>query len=76
MAWLARLDARARKWPAAVRWAYLGFRWLLILLGVYGVIGLAFMEISEGRVGLGTGVLVAVTFGVIKGVLMASRRQE
>lgn len=73
MPWLARLDATARTWPKPALWAYLGLRWYLILGGIVIVIGLAATEISEQRVGLGTGVCVAVLFGIIKGVLTARR---
>jgi len=74
MSWLARLDARARHWPQTAQLAYTGTKWLLIALGVFLAFGLAFRELQERRVGLGTGIAVAVTLGVIKGVLMARHR--
>jgi hypothetical protein len=33
LSWLAKLDARAAKWPAAVRWSYLVLKWGLFGLG-------------------------------------------
>jgi len=33
LAWLARLDARAAKWPLPIRLVYLGVKWYLVLAG-------------------------------------------
>ena len=74
MAWLARLDARAKRWPKPARATYISARWLLIGLGAYAVIGLAVIEIRERRVGLGTGVLSVVVLGTIKGLIVGSQR--
>jgi hypothetical protein len=76
MSWLARLDARSNEWPAAARWPYLSLKWLLIAMGTYLIVGLAFVELSEKRVGLGTGVVVTVLLGTIKGVTMAAKRHR
>lgn len=74
MAWLANLDAKSRTWPAPVRWPYVAFKWVLIALGAFAAAGLAYREIvEEHRIGLGTGIAVAVLLAVIKGVLMAVR---
>lgn len=35
MAWLARLDARARLWPSPGRWSYIALKWTLIALGAF-----------------------------------------
>jgi hypothetical protein len=69
MAWLARL----------VRYAAVGLLVVLIaactipllLIAVLAPVGLAFAELSERRVGLGTGICFAAVFAVIKGVLGA-----
>lgn len=39
MAWLARLDARATRWPLPLRWGYLSLKWYLIVLGAGLVLG-------------------------------------
>lgn len=33
MAWLAKLDARAAKWPRPAHWLYLGVKGALIVIG-------------------------------------------
>jgi hypothetical protein len=33
MAWLAKLDARAEKWPRPLQWAYTAVKAILIVLG-------------------------------------------
>ena len=71
MTWLTRLDTRAAHWPTPARWGFLTIRWLLIALGAFLVVGLAREEIAAGRVGLGTGVAVAVVLACVKGVAMA-----
>lgn len=76
MPWLARLDARAKEWPAIGRLAYGAARWYLVLGGIVLICGLAFAELQEKRVGLGTGVVVAVLLGCIKGVTMAVKRHR
>lgn len=40
MSWIAALDTSAAKWPRPAFLAYTGFKWLLVLLGAYGLIGL------------------------------------
>ena len=35
MAWLARMDARARHWPRPARWAYLGAKFYLLAAGAF-----------------------------------------
>ena len=47
MAWLARLDARARLWPRPLRWCYVGLKWYLVLVG-----GLALLGVWADRLGL------------------------
>lgn len=71
MAWLAKLDTRAARWPRPVRWSYLSLKWYLIIGGAIGLCGLAVEEIRERRVGLGTGMVVALVFAAIKGISMA-----
>jgi len=71
MAWLATLDSKAATWPTVIRWPYLGLKWLLILLGVYLVLGLAYE-----RNGLGAGVVVACLLAGAKGLIMAFDRSQ
>lgn len=74
MAWLATLDAKARRWPAAFRWPYVGLKWLLIAVGLWAALGAAYIEVvEEHRVGLGSGIAVACIFALVKGVIMAAR---
>jgi hypothetical protein len=64
MSWLARLDARAAVAPTPIHWAYLGLRWGLLLMGVWLVLAMAWVElVHESRVGLGLGmtIVLAVT---------------
>lgn len=35
MAWLARLDTRARRWPRLARWAYTGLKFYLLAAGTF-----------------------------------------
>lgn len=35
MAWLARLDAAAKRAPKPVYWVYLALRWYLVLAGAF-----------------------------------------
>lgn len=35
MAWLARLDAKAQKWPRLIRWAYHGLKYYLLAAGTF-----------------------------------------
>lgn len=52
----------------------LGVKWTLVVIGAYLICGLAYVEIfTEHRVGLGTGTLVAVLAGLIKGIITAVR---
>jgi hypothetical protein len=70
------MDAKARTWPKPAHWGYLALRWYLIAGGVFAVIGLSIIELREKRVGLGTGVTVAVILGVIKGIFTARSRSQ
>lgn len=38
LAWLARLDARARQWPRPVLWGYTFLKWSLVALGAAGMV--------------------------------------
>ena len=38
MAWLARLDARASRWPSPVFWGYTALKWYLVVLGAWVLI--------------------------------------
>lgn len=75
MAWLANLDARARRWPKPLHWTYAATKWLMVALGVYGALGLAYIEVSEGRVGLGTGIASVIVLATIKGIALARSRR-
>lgn len=33
VAWLAKLDAKAKRWPRPAYWAYVGVKWYLIAAG-------------------------------------------
>lgn len=46
MSWIARLDARAARWPLPARWAYRGLKWYLVALGGFAVIRLALDRIG------------------------------
>lgn len=35
MAWLARLDARARSWPRPLWWGYTALKWYLVAAGLF-----------------------------------------
>lgn len=75
MSWLANLDARASKWPSAAKWPYRGLKWTLVAVGVYAALGLAYIEVvNEHRIGLGSGIAVAVLLAGIKGIAIALRR--
>jgi len=37
MAWMARLDARAAKWPAPTRWVYLAVKWYCVAFGAFAL---------------------------------------
>ena len=56
--WLTRLDGYARSKSRPVRWGYLFFKWNLVAMGAWACIAMCYREITEGRVGLGTGVVV------------------
>jgi hypothetical protein len=71
MAWLARLDARAAKWPRPLRWPYVTLKWFLAAMGLYMLIGMAFQERAEGRLGIGLGFVTMIILATVKGVLMA-----
>jgi uncharacterized membrane protein YgaE (UPF0421/DUF939 family) len=75
MSWLVTLDRRAMQWPRFARWVYAGGRWLLIALGVYLALALAYTELQTGRPALGVGIAVACVLATIKGVIMAARRR-
>lgn len=74
MAWLARLDARTARWPWPFRGPYLAVRWFLLLMGIYMGFGLAIVELSEKRVGLGLGLSMAMIYAVVGGLAEAYRR--
>jgi hypothetical protein len=46
-------------------------KWTLVALGAYLVLGLAAIEMTEHRLGLGIGVSVALVLGIIKGASLA-----
>jgi hypothetical protein len=71
MAWLAKLDTRARHWPKPLHWSYLALKWYLAFVGVVISIGLARQELAQHRVGLGLGLCAAIVFAGIKGVIGA-----
>lgn len=71
MAWLARLDARAARLPRPLHWSYLALKWYLVILGLVISVGLCRQELSEKRVGLGSGICVTLLFAGIKGVVDA-----
>lgn len=39
MSWIARLDARAQRWPRARYWSYLAVKWYLIATGAIALGG-------------------------------------
>jgi hypothetical protein len=51
-------------------------KWSLVALGVYLVLGLARIEFSERRVGLGHGFVAVLIVGTIRGVMLATARQR
>lgn len=62
MAWLARLDARAKQRSRPVYWLYLFLKWNLVVIGawaltVYGIEGLMRREVN-----IGVGFLVYAAF--------------
>jgi hypothetical protein len=38
VAWLAKLDARASKWPKPAHWAYLAVKWYLAAVGAFALL--------------------------------------
>ena len=74
MAWLARLDAAARRWPPPAQWLYVSLKWYLVAAGVVLSVALAAREYREGRVGLGTGIVTVMALATIKGVALSRRR--
>lgn len=70
MGWLANLDARVAVRPVYVRWPYLVVKWLLVSLGAFGAVGLAYQELTEKRAGLGLGIVTTAILAGIKGVVM------
>jgi hypothetical protein len=52
---------------------YLAGKILFFALCAYLAIGMAYLELSEGRVGIGTGTCTVVIFGAIKGFMGAQR---
>lgn len=47
MAWLAKIDAKSQAWPPLARWAYVGVKWYLAILG-----GFALLRVSLDRTGI------------------------
>lgn len=39
MAWAARWDTRAKRWPIGLRWLYLVIKWFLVVMGAYLLVG-------------------------------------
>lgn len=70
MAWLANLDARAARRPFYVRWPYFALKWILVALGAFGAVGLAYQELTEKRAGLGLGIVTTAVLAGIKGLIM------
>ena len=71
MAWLARLDARADTWSRPIRWPYRGLKYLLVTLGVYLAIGSAYLEVTDGRLGIGLGICTVLLMASVAGLLEA-----
>lgn len=46
MAWLARLDATASRWPTPAYWSYLGVKWYLIATGAIALGGVVLDRIG------------------------------
>jgi hypothetical protein len=38
LAWLAKLDARASKWPKPLSWSYFALKWYLVFVGAYALL--------------------------------------
>lgn len=74
MSWLARLDATTATRSVFIRWPYRALKWTLITVGVYLAVGSAWVEFSEKRVGIGSGIVVTVIFAAVKGLLTAGQR--
>lgn len=70
--WMRR--ATPTRWPRLLRWLFWFIKWNLVAMGAAACVGLAVDEIREKRVGLGTGVVTAVTFGTIKALLTVAAR--
>lgn len=47
MAWLAKLDARAARWPKPAFWTYFLLKWYLVLLG-----GFALIRVNLDKIGV------------------------
>lgn len=62
-----------RGWPRPFRWVFLALTGLLAATGGLAAAGLARTELSEHRVGLGTGIVTAALFAAVKGVFTAWR---
>jgi hypothetical protein len=71
VAWLAKLDVRSRTWRTPIRWSYLALKWYLVTMGGFSAVMLAYQEWTEGRVALGTGIVVAIVVTLVKGVTLA-----
>lgn len=74
MSWLAHLDAKAASRSVLIRWPYRVLKWSLIAVGAYLAIGSAWVELSEKRVGIGSGIVVTVILATVKGLLTAGQR--
>jgi hypothetical protein len=74
-AWLLRLGRWLVRYPhSRWRWVWRVLGVPLALLGLYGVVGLAWMEWRNRRAGLGVGTLIAVALGSVKGIVQARHR--
>jgi hypothetical protein len=65
MAWLSKLDARARHWPKPLHWSYLALKWYLVIGGAVILTMQGVTELGERRVGIGTGFLTLIAFTAI-----------
>lgn len=72
MAWLTEIDTRAQHWPSPFRWSYVCLKWSLIALGAWLALQMAITQ----RSGLGLGIMVAIALALIKGIMIAMKRQH
>lgn len=71
MAWLAKLDARVAITPRWVRVPYLALKWFLIAGGAWTAVFMAYTELHEGHLGIGTGIVITAAMSLIGGILGA-----